>query len=100
MAKKTRAELTLELKASSDKLKASLQKAERNISSFNKNVTKRFNGLNSAIKKIGVTIAAVFAVQKIKNFIGETINLAKEVRGIEAAFRRIPDSASVLETLR
>lgn len=62
-----------------------LSNASRGLTQFQSNT----NSFNSAISSVGKTLVGLFAVDKIKDFIVESIKLASVGEGIRSAFEKI-----------
>jgi len=105
MADKIVAEYTVKVdKALKDlnKLAARVDKVDDERKKVQNGFKDMSTGLNSAFKKLGATIAATFALDRIVDFGKEAVKLASQMDGVERAFRRIggANSDQLLQGLR
>ena len=77
-------------------LERGLKKSEGQINSFSRNIQ---SGVTKAMTKVGGAIAAAFAVERITAFISESVKLAAQAEGVEAAFNRL-NQPGLLNNLR
>ena len=77
-------------------LERGLKKSEGQVNSFSRNIQ---SGVTKAMTKVGGAIAAAFAVDRIKSFISESVKLAAQAEGVEAAFSRL-NQPGLLKNLR
>lgn len=81
-------ELWVKLGLKNDELKKGLNESKREV-----------NGFAGIMKKLGGTLASVFAVEKVLRFTHETAELANKARGVRAAFDRL-NQPNLLANLR
>lgn len=103
----TTSEKFLLLKASTEKLKVSMDTASQKFDAAKKNLDDfkqapgRFQKIGDSIKSqmasVGAAIAGAFAVQNIAQFLGESVKVAKEAEGVRKAFARIGDENKLAE---
>ena len=77
-------------------LERGLKKSEGQVNSFSRNIQ---SGVTKAMTKVGGAIAAAFAVERISAFISESVKLAAQAEGVEAAFNRL-NQPGLLNNLR
>lgn len=77
-------------------LERGLKKSEGQVNSFSRNIQ---SGVTKAMTKVGGAIAAAFAVERITAFISESVKLAAQAEGVEAAFNRL-NQPGLLNNLR
>lgn len=74
-----------------------------NTAEFNKNLSATQRSLTSFVgnvSKIAGTVGVAFSVQQVANFALEITKLAGEAQGVEAAFKRLPNSTRLMEQLK
>ena len=81
-------ELWVKLGLKNDELKKGLNESKREV-----------NGFAGIMKKLGGTLASVFAVEKVLRFTHETAELANKARGVRAAFDKL-NQPNLLANLR
>lgn len=77
-------------------LERGLKKSEGQVNSFSRNIQ---SGVTKAMTKVGGAIAAAFAVERVTAFISESVKLAAQAEGVEAAFNRL-NQPGLLNNLR
>lgn len=81
--------LLIKLAADVEGLKKGLRQASQQVDTF-----------TSEVQKMGGTMAAVFSVKAIGNFVLEVSKLSGEATGVREAFERLPSSVKVMNDLK
>jgi len=93
-------DMALRLTAETADLKKGLNKANSQLTGFQKQVSNINNKMSSTFKTIGGAIAGAFAARALYNFAKEAANLASEFRGVEQAFKRLGNAGENMVALK
>ena len=80
-------------------LRADAAQARSILAGVGTSAAKEGDRIDAAMKKIGASIAGVFAVQQVKDFIVQVANVRGQFQQLEAAFKVLTGDAAVAESL-
>lgn len=80
-------------------LRAEAAEARNILQGIGTSAEQEGDRIDEAMKKIGASVAGVFAVSKVKDFITQVANVRGEFQQLEAAFKVLTGDAGVAENL-
>lgn len=80
-------------------LRAEASEARNILQGIGTSAEQEGDRIDEAMKKIGASVAGVFAVSKVKDFITQVANVRGEFQQLEAAFKVLTGDAGVAENL-
>lgn len=83
------AKMAVEISANNAKFGAALEKSQRDLNKFSKNVTN-----------VAKTIGIAFGVREVASFTLEVSKLAGEADGVRAAFNKLPSSIKLMDDMK